>query len=198
MCAFQYVIPLSISWAVNARFFLFTNAKNKERKMYIFKHFDLFMPGALPGCIGGDKKLLIGLSIAAVWSPSDPETVKTIQRQGKKERHRWMQIKPLRKWRRRALGRDRDADRWCHFCLGGSFEVECRRISREKRKWPHAGWSFWGHGVCPCLPCPQRGPRRTFWSGWPPRRQPQNLPLLNFHAIGWKLFNIYLPIDVYF
>lgn len=82
------------------------------------------------------------------------------------------------------------------------WKAPSRRIAggsaEKKRKWPHAGRSVWGHAVCPCLPCPQRGPRRTFWSAWPPRRQPQNLPPLNFYAIGWKLFNIYPPIDVYF
>lgn len=60
------------------------------------------------------------------------------------------------------MDRDRDADRRSRFWLEGWGEVECWRISQEKRKWPHAGWSFWGHTVCPCLPCPQRGPRRTF------------------------------------
>lgn len=96
------------------------------------------------------------------------------------------------------MDRAGDAD-WCSCLLPeGSTEVERWRLSPEKRKWPHAGWSFWGRVACPCLPCPQRGPRRTFWSAWPPRRQPQNWPPLNFHAMGWKLFNIYIPIDVYF
>lgn len=86
-----------------------------------------------------------------------------------------------------------------HLCPEGSFEADGSRISWGKKgMWPHAGWSVWGHAVCPCLPCPQRGPRRSFWSVWPPRRHPKNLPPLNFYAIGWKLFNIYLPIDVFF
>lgn len=47
---FQYVIPLSINWAVNSSFFLFTNAEKYSG------HLDLSPPGALAGCIGGDKK----------------------------------------------------------------------------------------------------------------------------------------------
>ena len=49
-----------------------------------------------------------------------------------------------------------------HLRLGGLVEVERWRMSREKGKWPRAGRSVRGHAVCPCLPCPQRGPRRAF------------------------------------
>lgn len=52
---FQYMIPLSINWAVNGSSFLFTNAKKTPR------HLDLSLSGALAGCIGSDKKPSIGL-----------------------------------------------------------------------------------------------------------------------------------------
>lgn len=55
------------------------------------------------------------------------------------------------------LDGDADPDTWSHLCLG-SVEVDRWRISwGEKRKWPHAGWSVWGHACMPLFTMPSKG-----------------------------------------
>lgn len=60
------------------------------------------------------------------------------------------------------MDRDGDADRPSHLWLGGSVEGDAGgSAERRGSDLTQAGLSE-GTLYAPCLPCPQRGPRRTF------------------------------------
>lgn len=78
------------------------------------------------------------------------------------------------------------------------MKLQTGRRSAEKSDLTQAGLS---EGAC-CMPLftmpSKEGHAGPFEVPDHPCRQPQNLPPLNFYAIGQKLLNIYSPIDVYF
>lgn len=76
------------------------------------------------------------------------------------------------------------------------MKLQTGRRSAEKSDLTQAGLS---EGAC-CMPLftmpSKEGHAGPFEVPDHPCRQPQNLPPLNFYAIGQKLLNIYSPIDV--
>lgn len=60
------------------------------------------------------------------------------------------------------MGRDKDADRWCHFCLEGSFEVEHWRISQEKEEVTSRRLVFLRARCMPLFTMPSKGGTQDF------------------------------------
>lgn len=163
---FLYVRPLSMDGAVNGSLSLFTNGKK-------------YSSALTSSCLERQQAALVVIrsrwlarQITVIWSKWPTDSWNNNRETVSDRRNDW-RIKSQRKleqWKRIAAKKKKRKDgtgtgpQTAGFISdwGESGEVENWRISPEKRKWPHAGWSFWGHAECPCLPCPQRGPRRTF------------------------------------